>query len=157
MAERPRTINHQPFAQGSESHSLSPTNDSSIGYFSPPKTEHKIPYHHLHSVYPITRQFLKAVRLIPGIHHVPYASRKPKATPTGVVVSLVEEVVLATLEGMAKAIEDEEETSVFQQGELDILVILGSDSDPGGVLAPLLVAVALSVVFYCNTCKRMSR
>jgi len=31
---------------------------------------------------PITRQFMKAVRLIQGIQHLSYTSRKPKYTPT---------------------------------------------------------------------------
>lgn len=39
----------------------------------------------------------------------------------------MEEVVLATLEGLEEAIEDGEEPLVFQQGEQDTLVILGSD------------------------------
>jgi len=57
---------------------------------------------------------MKAVGLIPDIQYLPYASRKPKSTPTGVVVSSVEEVVLATLKGLAEYIEDGEEPPVFR-------------------------------------------
>jgi len=79
------------------------------GYFSPLRTEHEIPYHHLCSIRPITHQFAKVVRLILGIQHLPYASRKPKSTPTRVIVSSMEEVVLTTLEGLEESIEDREE------------------------------------------------
>lgn len=113
MVKRPLTLTHQPSSQGSNSHSLSPTCDFVVGYLSPPRAKHEIPYHQLCFVHPISSQFKKAVELIPGIQHLPYASRKPKATPTAVVVSSVEEAFLATLEGLAEAIEDIEETLVF--------------------------------------------
>jgi len=87
--------------------------DFEVGYFSPPWIEHEIPYHHLRSIFPITCQFLRLFRLISGIQHLPCASRKLKTTPTRVVVSLVEEAVLATLEGLAEAIEDEEDPPVL--------------------------------------------
>lgn len=132
MVEYPLTLIHQPSGQGSNSHSLSPTCDFAVSYSSPPSVEHKILYHQLHSVYPITRQFVKAVGLIPDIHHLTYVSRKSKATPTGVVVSLVEEAALATFQGLAEAIEDGEEPLVFRQCEHDTLVILGSNSSIGG-------------------------
>lgn len=124
MVEHPLTLIHQPSGQGSNSPSLSPTCNSAFGYSAPHMIEHEILYHQLCSIYPITHQFMKAVKLIPCIQHNPYASRKPKATPIGVVVSSKEEAVLATLEGMAEAIEDGEEHSVFHQGEKDTLVIL---------------------------------
>lgn len=114
MVDHPLTLIHQPSSQGSNSHSLSPTRDSAVGYSSPPNIEHEIPYQHLLSVCPITHQFAKAVGLIPGIQHLPYASRKPKATPTEVVVSSMEEVVLSTVEGLAEAIEDGGEPLVFR-------------------------------------------
>jgi len=57
---------------------------------------------------------VKEVELIPGIQHLPYASRKPKATPTGAIVSLMEEVVLTTLEGLEEYIQYGEEPSIFQ-------------------------------------------
>jgi len=94
-------------------HSLSPTQNFAVGSSSPPRTEHEILYHHLHSVHRITLQFAKIVGLIPGIQPLRYASRKPKATPTGVVVSSIEEAVLATLECLEEAIEDGEEPLVF--------------------------------------------
>jgi len=56
---------------------------------------------------------MKVVKLIPGIQHLPYASKKSKATPTRLFVSLVEEVVIATLQGLAETIEDGEEHLVF--------------------------------------------
>jgi len=70
--------------------------------------------------------------LITGIQHLTYASRKLKTTPTRVFVSSVEEAVLATLEGLAEAIEDRGEPMVFSQGKQDTLMILGSDSIIGG-------------------------
>jgi len=130
--EHPLTLTHQAFGQGNNLNSLSPTHNSVVGYFSHPSTEHKIAYLHLRSIRPITCQFVKAVKLIPGIQNLPYTSRKPKATPTGVVVSLVVEVIIATLEGLAEAIEDKEEPPLFRQGERDTLVILGSNSGTGG-------------------------
>ena len=132
MDEQPLTLIHQPSGQGNNSYSLSPTRDSVASYSSLPRIEHEIPYQHIRYIHPITHHFVKAVRLIPSIQHLPYASRKPKATPTGVVVSSVEEAVLATLEGLAKAIEEGEEPLVFWQGEQDTLVILGSDSGARG-------------------------
>lgn len=132
MAESPLTPAHQSFGQGSNSHSLSPTRNFEIGYSSPPRREHEIFYQHLYFVYHITRQFAKEFRLIPGIQDLPYASKKPNTTPIVVVVSSVVEAVLATLEVLAKAIENREEPPVFQQGEQDTLVILGSDSGIGG-------------------------
>lgn len=132
MAKFPLTPTHQSFGQGSNLHSLSPMRDFAVGHFSPPKTKQEIPYQHLRSVHPITCKFTKFVGLIPRIQHLPYTSRKPKTTPTRVVVSSLEEVVLATLEGLAKAIEDGEEPSFFWQGERDTLVVLGSDFGTGG-------------------------
>ena len=44
----------------------------------------------------------------------------------------MEEAILATIEGLAKDIEDKEEPLAFRQGEQDTLVILGSDSGTGG-------------------------
>ena len=113
MDERPLTLTHQPSSQGSNSHSLSTTHDSAVGYSSPPRTEHEISYQQLRSIRPITHQFKKVVRLIPGIQHLPYALRKAKTTPTGVVVSLVEEVVLATLKVLAEVVENGKEPPVF--------------------------------------------
>jgi len=55
MAEIPLILTHQPFGEGSNSHSLSPTRDYAVGYSSPPKIEHDIPYQHLCSIHPITR------------------------------------------------------------------------------------------------------
>jgi len=55
MVECPLTLTHQPSGQGSNLQSLSPKRDSAFGYFSPPKTEHEIPYHHLRFVRPIIR------------------------------------------------------------------------------------------------------
>jgi len=51
--------------------------------------------------------------LIPDRQHLPRSSRNPKVAPTGVVVSLAEEVVLSTLEGLEEAIEDREEPPIF--------------------------------------------
>ena len=123
------TLTHKSFGQGSNSHSLS--HDSVVGYSSPPIIKHEISYQYLCSFRPITRQFAKADRLIADIQHVPYASKKSKATPTRVVVSLVEEAILATLKGRAEAIEDGEEPLVFRQGEQGTLVILRLDSGTG--------------------------
>ena len=39
----------------------------------------------------------------------------------------MEEAILATLEGLAEAVENKEEPIVFQQEERDTLMILGSD------------------------------
>ena len=111
-------------------HSLS--HDSAIGYSSPPKIEHEISYQHLRCVHPVAHQFAKAVALIPGVQHLPHTSRKPKATPIGVVVSSVEEAVLATLEGLEEAIEDREEPPIFLKEKQVTLVILGSKSSIGG-------------------------
>ena len=44
----------------------------------------------------------------------------------------MEEVVLATLEGLEEAIEYGEEPPFFQQGEQDPLVTMGSNSGTGG-------------------------
>ena len=118
---------HQSSGQGSNSLSLSPTRNSEVGYSSPPRRQHESSYQHLHFVHPITCQFSKTVELTPGVQDLPYASKKPKTTPKG-VVSSVEEVVLAMLEGLPEAIENEEEPPVFRQGEHDTLVILGSDT-----------------------------
>jgi len=117
MAECPLTPTHQSSSQGNNSHSLSPTCNSKVGYSSPPRREHEIVYHHLRPIYPITHQITKAIKLIPRIQDLPYASRNPKTTPIGVVVSLMEEAVLATLEGLSEAIENREEPLVFQEGE----------------------------------------
>ena len=122
----------QPSSQGSNSHSLSPTHDSTFGYSSLPKIEHEILYHQLHSIRPITRQLVKEFGLILGIQHLPYTSRKPKFTPTGVVVSSVEEAILTTIEALTEAIKYGEEPPVLRQGKQDILVILRSDFVTGG-------------------------
>lgn len=60
---------------------------------------------------------MKVVELIPGIQYLPHASKKPKSTPTGVVVSSVEEAVLTSLEGLEEAIEDGEEPPIFFEDE----------------------------------------
>lgn len=124
MTDHPLILIHQPFCQGSNLYSLSPTRDSVVGYSSPPRSEQKILYHHLCSLHPITRHFAKEVGLILGIQHLLYGSRKQKATPIRHVVSSVEEVAISALERLAEAIEDEEEPLVIQQGEKYIVVIL---------------------------------
>jgi len=113
MAKFPLTPTNKSSGQGSNFHSPSPTHDSVVGYSSPPRIKHEISYQHLRPICPITHQFAKAVKLILGIQHLPYASRKPKITLTWVVVSSVEEVVLSTLEGLLEVVEDKEEPSVF--------------------------------------------
>jgi len=70
--------------------------------------------------------------LIPGIQQLPYASRKPKTTPTGVVVSLAEEAILATLEDPEEVVEDGDEPPIFRHGERDTLIILASNFGIGG-------------------------
>ena len=65
MDEIPLTLTHQPSSQGSNSHSLS--HNSAVGYSSRPRIEHEISYQHLRFVHPITRHFMKAYGLIPGI------------------------------------------------------------------------------------------
>lgn len=47
-------------------------------------------------------------------------------------MSLVEEEVLTTFEGLVEAFEDGEEPMVFQQGKEDTLLTLGLNSGIGG-------------------------
>lgn len=114
MAKFPLTHTHQSSGKVTNLHSLSPTHDSEIGYSSPPRCEHEILYQHLHSICIITHHFAKAIRLIPGIKDLPYASRNPNTITTGIVVSSMEEVVLATLEGLEEAVENREEPLILQ-------------------------------------------
>ena len=126
MVEIPLTLTHQPSGQGSNSQSLS--HDSTVGYSSPPIIEHEISYQHLRSVRPITHQFAKADELILGVKYLPHTSKKPNATPTGVVVLFVEEEVLAILEGLEEFIEDSEEAPIFFEDTEGTLVVLGSNA-----------------------------
>ena len=130
MAEIPLTITHQPSGQGNNLHPLS--HDSAGGYSSPPRIEHEISNQNLRSICPITRQFAKVVRRIPRVQYLPHTSKKTNTTPTGVVVSSVEEAVLATLEGLEEAIEDGEEPPIFYEDGHCTLVVLGSNSGIGG-------------------------
>ena len=98
MTEIPLTLTHQPSSKGSNSHSLS--HNSVFGYSSPPRIEHDISYQHLHSVRPITHQFVKAVIMISGIQYLQHESKKLKSTPIAVVVSSVKEEVLNTGEAL---------------------------------------------------------
>ena len=52
-------------------------------------------------------------------------------TPTEVVVSSVEQEILITLEELAKAVENEEETHFFHEGEEVNNILLGSGSNGG--------------------------
>jgi len=70
----------------------------------------------MHVVRPITYQFSNFFGPILDAHTLPSSQRKQKATPTWVVVSYVEEVILATLEEMVEVVENEEELLVFQEG-----------------------------------------
>jgi len=69
--------------------------------------------------------FAETVRLIVGIQHLLYISKKKKTTPTMAFVSSVKEEVLATLEGLEEVVEDREEPLVFQLWEQYALMILG--------------------------------
>lgn len=75
---------------------------------------------------------MKSFGLIPSVQYFPHASKKPKATPTGVVVSSMVEAVLATLECLQEAIEDGEEPPMLFEDEQVTLVVLGSNSSIGG-------------------------
>ena len=128
MVECPLDPMYPSSGQGSNTNSLSSTRNSEVGYSSPPRPKQEISYHHIRSVRPITRQFAKAVGLIPGVHNLPSSQRKQKTIPTRVVVSSVEEVILATLEELAEVVENEEEPLVFLQGEEIKNTLLGSGS-----------------------------
>lgn len=56
---------------------------------------------------------------------------KKNTIPTGVVVSSVEEVILATLEGLAEAVENKEEPPFFLEGEEVKNLLLGLGSGRG--------------------------
>lgn len=113
MVVRPTDATIPSFDQGINIHCTSPTCYFQVGNSSQPRLECEISYDQLPAIRPITHQFTKVVGLIPGVIILPYSPNKNKTTSIGIVVSSVEEVVLATLEELADSMEREEEPGYF--------------------------------------------
>ena len=75
---------------------------------------------------------LEKLGLILRVIGLPYSQNKKNTTPIGLVVSFVEEAILATLEKLAEAMEREEEPPLFHSGEGGSPLLSGSNSDGGG-------------------------
>lgn len=102
MPDCPTDPTHPSYGQGSNTHSLSPTCNFEVGDFLPFRPEREIMYQHIRVVCPITHQFSKSIGMIPRVYTLPYLQRKKKTTPTGVIVSFVEEAIFTTLQELAK-------------------------------------------------------
>jgi len=105
MADKPTDPIIISYGQGSNDRYTSPIHAFEVGDSSQPRPECEIPYDQLRVVHPITRQFTKSIRLIPGVISLPYSRKKNKTTSIGIVVSTLEEAVLCTLEELADSME----------------------------------------------------
>jgi len=90
----------------SASTSNSPAHIPKVGNYSQPRTAqpYEVSYDQIRAIRPITQKFARAIGLIPGIETLPYFLKKT----TGIVVSTVEELVIAALEEFADSEENME-------------------------------------------------
>ena len=87
----------------------------------------EISYEHILAIPPITCKFTKDIRLILGVHNLPYFPKKNVTTPTRIVVSTVEDLFLTTLEELvetAGSAEKLEKSTYFNEGDVVNIVLL---------------------------------
>lgn len=103
MNDNPTNPNLTSFGQGSNIPNNSPVHIPEVGNSSQLGTAQpcELTYDQLRAICPITQNFARAIGLILEIETLSYFPKRNQTTPMGIMVSIVEELVLATLEELA--------------------------------------------------------
>lgn len=107
MADKLTHPNPTSFDQGNNIPCTSPTHIPKFGDSSQPSLgqPYKISCDQIWAIFPIPCKFVRAIGLIPKLHNLLHFPKKNLTTPIGIVVSTVEDLVLATLEELEKTVE----------------------------------------------------
>lgn len=135
MADNSTNLHRNSSGQGNNIPNTSPTHIPEVHRSSQP--DHgktcEISYEHIRAIHPTTCCFEKAIGLILGVQNLCYFLKKNATIPTGIVVSIVEDLVLTTLEELSETTENAEKPEQppsFNDGDRDD-VLLSNDTFHG--------------------------